>query len=170
MSKVTQSFSAQLLGLVEAYLDAGGKEPYSPRDVAEWAIKNGRWDRHKATAVTQCAREISRALREDYYTDAKGRNVRARHPVRYFVDTPSGEKEQRTLWQHHQKMSPEFAERSFKQRRLQIVGDCTQLKIDVDSWNDQHDPKDRIQLKLDFTCDVAEGELGDDWERPRKSR
>jgi len=165
----TKSYNSALLSLVEIYLDAGGKTPYCPRDVAEWAIVNGHWDRHKATAVSLCARDISRALREDYYTDDKGRLVRARHSVREFEETPEGKK-QRTLWNDHRTMGREFAERSFKQRRMQIVGDCKQLKTDVDSFNDRHGGEPPIQLVLNFTYDVAEDELGGGSARPNKPR
>ena len=41
-------------------------------------------------------------------------------------------------------------------RRRQIVGDCRQLKTDVDSFNENRIPDAPIQLVLDFTADVAE--------------
>ena len=46
--------------------------------------------------------------------------------------------------------------RSFAQRRQQIVGDCLQLKTDVDVYNDKREPDEPIQVPLDFTLDVAE--------------
>lgn len=165
----TTSYNSAMLGLVELYLDAGGKTPYCPRDVAEWAIANGHWNRHKATAVSLCARDLSRALREDYYTDAKGRLVRARHSVREIEETPDGKK-QKTLWHDHRTMGHEFAERSFKQRRMQIVGDCKQLKKDVDSFNDRQPSQSTIPLVLNFTYDVAEDELGGGSDKPNKPR
>ncbi len=42
------------------------------------------------------------------------------------------------------------------QRRQQIVGDCLQLKTDVDVYNDKRDLAEPIQIPLDFTLDVAE--------------
>ncbi len=166
----TKSYNSAMLRLVERYLDSGGKTPYSPRDVAEFAIANGHWNRHKATAVSLCARDLSRALREDYYTDDKNRLVRARHSVRELEDTPEGKK-QKTLWHDHRTMGRNFAEISFKQRRMQIVGDCKQLKTDVDSFNDRHSNESPIQLVLNFTYDVAEDELGGGGShRPNKPR
>jgi hypothetical protein len=47
---------------------------------------------------------------------------------------------------------------AFQQRRSQIVGDCRQLKTDVDSYNDNNTHKGHYQLPLDFTWDVAERE------------
>jgi len=42
------------------------------------------------------------------------------------------------------------------QRREQIVGDCLQLKIDVDAYNALNNEQPDIQLELDFTFDVEE--------------
>ena len=48
-------------------------------------------------------------------------------------------------------------EKAFAQRRDQIVGDCVQLKTDVDVYNDMNrDKQPEIQLVLDFADDVAE--------------
>jgi hypothetical protein len=50
----------------------------------------------------------------------------------------------------------EHMEIAFQQRRQQIVGDCAQLKTDVDSYNDNNPFGAYHQLPLDFTDDVAE--------------
>jgi hypothetical protein len=47
-------------------------------------------------------------------------------------------------------------QRAFTQRREQIVGDCVQLKTDVDAYNDMNKNAEPIQLILDFTDDVDE--------------
>jgi hypothetical protein len=51
-------------------------------------------------------------------------------------------------------------EKAFAQRREQIVGDCDQLRTDVDAYNDMNRGKQpEIQMVLDFTDDVAERQL-----------
>ena len=45
---------------------------------------------------------------------------------------------------------------AFQQRRQQILGDCRQLKIDVDSYNENRWPDEPIQMIFDFTLDLAE--------------
>lgn len=50
---------------------------------------------------------------------------------------------------------------AFQQRRQQIVGDCRQLKTDVDSYNDNYNMGELIQLSLDFTRDVTEAEAAE---------
>ena len=52
-------------------------------------------------------------------------------------------------------------EAAFQQRRQQIVSDCRQLKIDVDSYNENHNSGRLIQMVFDFTLDLAELELAD---------
>lgn len=49
--------------------------------------------------------------------------------------------------------------KSFGQRRQQIVGDCHQLKTDVDVYNDKRQPEEPVQVILDFTLDVEELDL-----------
>jgi hypothetical protein len=45
---------------------------------------------------------------------------------------------------------------AFQQRRQQIVGDCRQLKSDVDSYNENRNPSSPIQMVFDFTLDLVE--------------
>jgi hypothetical protein len=53
-------------------------------------------------------------------------------------------------------------QKAFAQQREQIIGDCTQLKTDVDVYNTMNKDEPPIQLVFDFTDDVAE--RGDDKE------
>jgi hypothetical protein len=48
---------------------------------------------------------------------------------------------------------------AFRQRREQIVADCAQLKIDVDSYNENRKPESPIQMVFDFTDDLIELEF-----------
>ena len=45
---------------------------------------------------------------------------------------------------------------AFQQRRQQIVGDCHQLMMDMDSFNQNQNPSHPIQLSFDFTRDLEE--------------
>ena len=48
-------------------------------------------------------------------------------------------------------------ERAFAQRRKQIVGDCHQLKIDVDHhYNEIHPVEPPVQIVFDFTEHLEE--------------
>ena len=52
--------------------------------------------------------------------------------------------------------SREHMEIAFQQRRQQIVGDCRQLKRDIDSYNENRCLERAIQASFDFTWDLAE--------------
>jgi len=47
-------------------------------------------------------------------------------------------------------------QKAFAQRRGQIVGDCHQLRLDVDHYNDIKPDEAPINLVLDFRDDVEE--------------
>jgi len=73
------------------------------------------------------------------------------------------------LWDDIRIAPREFMERAFQLRRRQIVGDCKQLKTDVDSFNDNHPEEAPIQLLLDFGDDVAEANQPTEY-RPGRPR
>lgn len=139
--------------VVQQYIDAGQPWPAPAIDIAKWAYETGHMKAHPADLIKQFAHELSKAMREEYTTDPQGRTVRAKHSVRVTVDG-----KQTSLWADWN--SPrELLEISLQQRREQIVGDCRQLKTDVDSFNDNWSQGQMIQLSLDFTEDVEELEI-----------
>ena len=141
-----------LQDLAEEYRASGRPWPASAEAMAGWAISQRRWQPSGQAAIRMCAHEIADALREEYWTDPRGRKVRAKHPMRTKVDG-----EQRVLWDDIRSADRDFMEVAFQQRRTQIVGDCRQLKTDVDSFNEFGKTGGRlIQMVLDFTDDVAE--------------
>ena len=145
------TYRQQLQRIVAQYRLSGNKWPASASTMAAWAIENGLWQQHRALQIRQCSREIARAMREEYITDAKGRRVRIKHPVtRREGDT------QEVLWDDIRTAPRAHMEMSFMQRRNRIVGDCRQLKTDADSYNDAHPEAPPIQMVFDFTDDLAE--------------
>jgi hypothetical protein len=147
-------YTEQLQRIVNSYISAGEPWPASTRDVARWAISEGLWQPQRSDFVEQCADQLSRAMREEYIRDPQGRVVRAKHAAR----VERGGK-QLTLWADIRTAQPEHMLMAFQQRRQQIVGDCRQLKADVDSYNENAKPTRPIQLVLDFTLDVEEAEV-----------
>lgn len=95
-------------------------------------------------------------MREEYFVDPRGRTVRAKHAARVVQNG-----EQLVLWEDLLTASPKHIEIAFQQRRQQVVGDCWQLKNDVDSYNDNTNPGPPIQMVFDFTPDLAEWEALD---------
>lgn len=67
---------------------------------------------------------------------------------------------QTSLWADHRDPAVPrgHIELAFKQRRQQIVGDCHQLKMDTDSYNQNYNKGKQIAMIFDFTLDLAEME------------
>lgn len=151
------NYSEQMQQIWRQYEADGQPMPATAREVAGWAIRKRLWQPKPADVIAQCAEDLAHALREEYHTDARGRRVRSNHAVRI---TRNGK--QLTLWADMRTASRGHMELAFAQRRQQIVGDCIQLKRDVDSYNDERLEASPIQLILDFTEDVREADFGED--------
>jgi len=152
MMERTRYYEA-LQKLADVYFAESGKETATTKEIAFWAIKNRKWDAPADLIMSKCREDFAKALREQYIQDRSGRPVRAKHVARIR----SGE-EQLHLWADIRTAPRRHMEFAFHQRREQIVGDCTQLKRDVDYYNDLHPKAEPIQLMLDFTDDVEEME------------
>lgn len=145
--------SDQMMRVADLYLQSGGEEPIDLDKLADFAIDNGHWTRKSLADLRRqlCKREFARAFREQYHTDPQGRHVRTLHAI----VKKEGER-QKTFWGDMRRMPEEHMLEAFERRRSQIVGDCTQLKTDVDSWNENNTIGGHYQLWLDFSDDVAE--------------
>jgi hypothetical protein len=69
---------------------------------------------------------------------------------------------QTTFWAIMGIAPREHMEKAFTQRRNQIIGDCFQLKVDVDVYNELNADQPPLQLVLNFSDDVAEREYWDE--------
>lgn len=147
-----KTYSEAMLDIVHRYLRDGGTEPIDLDDLARYAINKDLSTKHGSTLVQMCKRDLSRALREQFHTDPQGRQIRTFHATKQR--TPNGE--QLVFWADLRTAPAEHVEQAFQQRRSQIVGDCRQLKLDVDSYNENNVHNGRYRLMLDFTEDVAE--------------
>lgn len=147
------TYSKQLQGVIAQYRKSGRPWPASARDIAAWVIENKLWAMRPTDIVNRCADELARAMREEYIVDPQGRTVRAKHAAKVKVNG-----EQMTLWDDIRTADRDFMAIAFQQRRQQVVGDCRQLKVDVDSYNQNKNPGEPIQIVFDFTLDVLEAE------------
>jgi hypothetical protein len=94
---------------------------------------------------------LADAYREEYFTDPQGLRVRAKHAARV-----KRRGEQLVLWADMRTAPRSHMELAFQQRRRQALGECRQLKTDVDSYNDAHAGEPLIQMIFDFTKDLEE--------------
>lgn len=131
-------------GLIEAH------------ELAAWAYAKGLHKPNAKTIIDAIAADIAQVFREEYRTDRQGRRYRAKHAA-----TQKQGNKTLSLWADLDDPNAphEHFVKSFGQRRQQIVGDCFQLKTDVDVYNDQRNPTEPIQIPLDFTLDVEELQL-----------
>jgi len=126
--------------------------PTSTRQAFEWAVAEGFLELPTVDPYDVGAEQMAQALRAETTTDSQGRTYRVNHAVRA---TKSGV--QYTFWGALGFAPHAHMEKAFAQRREQIVGDCTQLKTDIDVYNDMSKGKQQaIQIVLDFGDDVAE--------------
>lgn len=148
------NYTKQLQKIVNDYIAAGRAWPASTHEIAAWAIHSGLWQPQRADVIDQCANQLSRAMREEYITDPQGRTVRAKHVARTERNG-----EQVRLWEDIRTAGREHMEIAFQQRRQQIVGDCRQLKTDLDSYNQNRNNGEPIQMSFNFTVDLEEAEF-----------
>lgn len=145
------TYNKQMQKLVGEYREQGGTWPANLREVAAWIITNELWKPQQSEVINICAEQLARAMREEYIVDSQGRKVRSKHAARI---------EQTVLWDDIRTAKREFMHIAFQQRRQQIVGDCHQLKLDLDSYNENKNEGTPIQMIFDFTDDLAELEIG----------
>jgi len=137
--------------------------PTSSRQVVAWGVEQGLAELPNIDPLDVLADRMARALRAEYKTDKHGRRYRVNHAVRV---TRSGV--QTTFWAIMGFAQREYMEKAFVQRREQIVGDCQQLKTDVDVYNDLNKDAEPIQMIFDFTDDIAEREISKSNDKKRK--
>ena len=143
----------QLVKHTKQFENEHGREPFDTHEVARWMILKGLWQPQKDLAIQKCAEEISTALREVYITAEDGTRVRIYHARRLTKDG-----RQQTLWANMFDAPRGHIEVALQQRREMILGDCRQLKYDVDYYNQAHRSQPVIQISFDFGEDLAEEE------------
>ena len=148
---MSMSYTEQLQNIVKKYENAGHPLPATAHEIAQWAIEQGIWEPQRDTLLNRCSEELARAMREEYITAPQGRRVRVKHVAMIEKDG-----KQASFWADMRKAPHGHMEIAFQQRRQQIVGDCRQLKWDMDSYNQNHNAGEPIQMVFDFTLDLEE--------------
>lgn len=128
----------------------------APHLIAEWAIRNGHYNRPPVDPTVQLRRDLSRHLRTEYITDPQGRDVRKNHAVMIPVQTQDGER-LRPLYKELFHAPAEHMKASFQLRRRGVVRDVMQMDLDFQSYNDNnvHGVK-RDKMDYDINKDLDE--------------
>lgn len=158
MSKHHSSYFEFLQRMADEYFAETKTQTATTKELAVWAVSSGRWEPPKDLVLKQCREDFSRAMREQYIQNDRGQPVRAKHVARITKGA-----EQLHLWADIRNAPRKHMESAFRLRRQQIVGDCRQLKRDVDYYNGEHPDQKMIQLVFDFTDDIAEGEFPEEY-------
>ncbi len=148
------SYSDAVRDYIKRYkTEVGSDGLLDPHALAEWAYHNGLHKPNPTTVINAIAHDIAQVFREEYRVDRHGRRYRAKHAALEKRGSRSI-----SLWADMDDPNAPHRhfQKSFAQRRNQIVGDCVQLKTDVDVYNDKRNPTEPINIPLDFTLDVAE--------------
>jgi len=148
------SYTSAIKDYIQLYKNEVGDDGLiDPHELAEWAYKRGLHKPNMKTIINVIAADIAKAFREEYRTDKYGRRYRAKHAAKRKTGNGA-----LSLWadMDDPNVPHDHFVKSFGQRRQQIVGDCHQLKTDIDVYNDKRCPEEPIQLILDFTLDIEE--------------
>jgi hypothetical protein len=78
---VEVTYLKQMQKIVPEYRASQQPWPATAKDIAHWAINNGKWDMPAEAIIKKCASDLADAMRESYFTNSKGRRVRALHPA-----------------------------------------------------------------------------------------
>ncbi len=146
-------YNEQLQHIWHQYQTEKGDIPSGTHEVVKWGVGKGLLTLPEIDPLDKLAEDMANALREEYRKDKYGRRYRVNHAVRI---TKFGV--QYTFWGDLDHADRPFMEKSYALRRKQIVGDCMQLKTDVDVYNDMHPDQEPIQIILDFSKDVEEAQ------------
>ena len=149
-----ETYKKKLQQFTRQFERATGKTTYSAKEAARWVIDRGLWKPPDTIALQKCAEDLSSAWREDYVTDPQGRRVRRRHA---FLLSENGE--QLHLWGDWERLNTNQMALAFQGRRKQIVGECRQLKNDVDSYNENYNKRADIPISFNFNLDLEETEV-----------
>lgn len=143
----------ELQNLIQLYKSETGEKAIDMDLVADWAIRKGVSGPKPKTARELLAAQFAQAAREEHRRDPDtGWSYRANHALRGTkVDG-----RQYTLWVDIEEATRPQMHMSLTNRRQQMIGDGTQLKIDEKIWNARNPNEEPLQMIMDFTDDVEE--------------
>ena len=143
-----------MLSIYNEFIEGHHGEVVDASELGMWAIRSGKYKVEESAILSKFKEDLARALRSEHHTDPQGRSVRTNHVV---VENRNGK--QISMWGDIRTAPREHIQKSFKQRRKQIVGHCCQLKADVDSFNDNHNKGTQLEFSFNFSVDIIEANL-----------
>lgn len=130
--------------------------PIQPHVIAEWATKRGLVKRQPVTPEEQLRRDIALYLKNRYFVDPQGREVRENHAVPIMVETPKGIRRYSQYYDLFHAPKKHMLT-SAQLRRRAAVADVRQLDLDLGSWNDNNVWGEKIEpMDFNLNKDLAE--------------
>jgi hypothetical protein len=140
-------YNQRMQEIFRQYQEKVSIDPADLKAVGAWAMAKGLWAPRPVDIQSRFAADMAEALAEEYRTDKTGRRYRSK----VAVTTRQG-----SLWGDIDTAPRSHVVKNVGQRRRQIVGNCYQLRNDVDHYNETHPDEDDLQLVLNFEDDVGE--------------
>lgn len=143
----------ELQNLMRLYKSETGAKAIDLDLVADWAMRRGVSAPRPKTAKDLLAAQFAQAAREEHRRDPKtGWSYRVNHSLRQ----PNAEGKQAGFWVDIEEATRPQMHISLTNRRQQMIGDGTQLKIDEQIWNNRNPAQIPLDLVMDLTEDVEE--------------
>ena len=142
--------------IVNDYINDGQPWPADRRTIAAWAIFRRRWQPSQKELIDLCAQELAEAMRAEMEMDPQGRTVRAKYCALVIEQDEAGNKVQKRLWFDRSASTPDLMRKALQQRRRKVLGECKQLKTDLESYNDNNTDGAFIQMSFNFESDLEE--------------
>jgi len=150
--------------LIKRFEAEHARKPFDLHEVYFWAKANNLWYAPKDLEEKKFIEEMAQALREEYITTEEGERVRAYHAITKVKDG-----RQQTLWANMFDAPRDHIEEAFQQRRRGSLGDCRQLKADIDYLNKKRFQESPIQMSFNFDLDLAEEEAFKELNKQKKA-
>lgn len=148
--KKSEKYERDLEQGIADYIAATGDQSWTLLKVADWMIRQKKWEQERESAARQLTRHLRRvARRVRIIDDETGKEVRKYHAFRLGDHQPM-------LWAEMESITPEQMNESKTMRRNTFAGGIIQLARDLDHFNRKYNPGDPIIFNSDFTKDIED--------------
>lgn len=162
--RTSKTHSEQMLDIRNKYTSKNGHE-YTIDELVDFALTNHLWEIDVAGTKQQLATQLRRALDSEEITDPQGRRVRRnyaakvnRHGRNYY------------LWTDMAHATRDHMKVAFHDNRRRIFGFVLRLDEYKESFNENYNTGDPIQMSFDFTKDLQEAKLVQDRAKSKTTR
>lgn len=159
----TKTKTEQLQDICNAYIADGQPWPAGKKEIAVWAINKKLWTQPRKSMIEQCAQELADAMRSEMEVDPQGRTIHSKRFAKFREADENGKLVQKMLWFDTKSRTEKLMRISQKLWRNSILGECKQLRIEEESFNDNNPDGAVIHTPVDFEKDLLEGQHGTEY-------